>query len=47
MLTNSEYNPLSQKNYTETNLDPLSFLEFIIVDMIESIKDKCNIYLIS
>ena len=42
MLIDSEYNPLSQEFYAETNRDPLNFLEFMIVAMLESIKDKCE-----
>eukprot|EP00826_Nyctotherus_ovalis_P063665 TRINITY_DN9338_c0_g1_i1.p1 TRINITY_DN9338_c0_g1~~TRINITY_DN9338_c0_g1_i1.p1 ORF type:complete len:181 (-),score=48.11 TRINITY_DN9338_c0_g1_i1:93-635(-) len=42
MLTDSDYNPLSQQNLTDVKKDPIHFLEFLIVAMIESLKEFCN-----
>lgn len=42
MLTDSDYNPLSQQNLADVKKDPIHFLEFLIVAMIESLKEFCN-----
>jgi len=39
MLTDNEYNPLSQTNYTKIEADPLHFLDFLSVAMIEVLRE--------
>jgi len=46
MLTDSDYNPLSQQNLADIKKDPLHFLEFIVVAMIESLKEHCKFSII-
>ena len=41
MLKDSEYNPLSQETYLDLKKDPLYFMEFVSVAMIESIRSQC------
>lgn len=42
MLTDSSYNPLSQNDYTNMKKDPLEFMEFMSLAMIEYIRTPCN-----
>eukprot|EP00826_Nyctotherus_ovalis_P057175 TRINITY_DN7809_c0_g2_i6.p1 TRINITY_DN7809_c0_g2~~TRINITY_DN7809_c0_g2_i6.p1 ORF type:complete len:377 (+),score=109.15 TRINITY_DN7809_c0_g2_i6:581-1711(+) len=39
MLTDTEYNPLSQSNFLKTESDPLHFLDFLSVAMLEVLRE--------
>eukprot|EP00826_Nyctotherus_ovalis_P057176 TRINITY_DN7809_c0_g2_i7.p2 TRINITY_DN7809_c0_g2~~TRINITY_DN7809_c0_g2_i7.p2 ORF type:complete len:190 (+),score=56.42 TRINITY_DN7809_c0_g2_i7:194-763(+) len=41
MLTDTEYNPLSQSNFLKTESDPLHFLDFLSVAMLEVLRETC------
>lgn len=41
MFTDAEYNPLSQSNFLKTELDPLHFLDFLSVAMLEILRETC------
>ena len=42
MLADPEYNPLSQASLAKIESDPMNFLEFLAVAMVQSLKKECN-----
>lgn len=45
MLSDSKYDPLSQEWYMDLKKDPLYFMEFVSLAMIESIRSQCILLL--